>query len=385
MGYLYDIGAIKPYTEHTVGGFYYRVYLDYHIEFIRGDYWFVVANGKIGMSIDGGISVENVIVFADYQKIEFSHIFSNGNLIFATQNKVYKSTNKCKTIVEMSVTDLDGSAYTPVADSTNYRNLCTHSPVTIGGKEVLLTGNYTNVAGLDPTDANIYYCNEDLAEFRVIYKFGHSSRYADPNMGNPDNEVICRHVHGISWDAYTNKFWICTGDQTIDGKYENHWMTAEYVNNNWVFTVIVSGAETSRYKVCTLFFDEDNIYFNVDISEVENELNGAWKVARSSIESEEAFVKKNTSIHPSLPGFQSGMDIVYGITIAIGSIPNVLFVSTDNGNTWQELTITEGFSVDNTFIRPRIENRVIRLDAKNITLTGASYTCHVPTILLYLE
>lgn len=384
MGYLYDIGAIKPYTEHTVNGFGYRVYANYSVDFIRGDYWFVIANGKIGMSIDGGISVENVIEFTDYQKIEFSYIFNNGNLIFATQNKVYKSTDKCKTIVEMTVTDLDGSPYIPIVDSSNYRNISLSSPVYIDGKEILMPAHYTNIANLPVTDVNIYYCDEDLTEFRVIYKFGHSSRYTDPNMGNPDNEVICRHVHSITWDEYTSKFWICTGDTTLDGKYENHWMTAEYIAGSWVFTVIVSGAETSRYKVATLFFDENNIYANVDIDDTENVLNGVWKVARNSVSSEESFVKMNDSIHPSLPGYQNGLDIVYGITI-INGVPNILFVSIDNGNTWQELTITEGLSSDNTFARPRIENRRVLIQAKSTLIPSAEYSHYIPTILLYLE
>ena len=77
-------------------------------------------------------------------------------------------------------------------------------------------------------------------------------------------------------------------------------------------------------------------------------------------------------------------DIVYGPTFLNG-VPNVLYISRDNGNTWEELTITDGLAVESTFLRPRIENNIIRIDAKSTSFRAGAFTYHVPTILFYLE
>ncbi len=372
MGYLRKIKAFN--TLRTVSGYNYRVY-DEHIEFMRGDYWFVVNNGKIGMSVDNGGSIINSMDFADYQKIEFSYIFSNGNLIFATQNKVYKSTDYLASITEITVYDIDGSEYSNVANSTNYRNIAYHVPVYQNGVEILVWGNYTNY-GFANTNVNIYYTTANLTNVIIVYQFGYNSTYPNAS-GNENNNIICRHVHAVNWDSYIKKYWICTGD----GTNECHWITLDPAN--WSSEVIKSGNATSYYKSGSLFFDENYIYWIADVDEEGNLKNGVWRCLRTGLDNEDNFVNLLETGYPMLPGFCNGNDVVVGYTWLNG-IVNTVEISRNKGQSFSDIAITEGLSTDVTYLRPYITNNMTRMDAKDVADSAGSYNYYQPTVLLYL-
>ncbi|MCX7885655.1 MAG: hypothetical protein N3B01_00150, partial [Verrucomicrobiae bacterium] len=77
-------------TEH----FWYRagpkeIYVDSQRDHLAFGY----APGKIFLSKDNGRTWPQSIPFPDAERITFSHIFKNGNVIFATETKIFLSAD----------------------------------------------------------------------------------------------------------------------------------------------------------------------------------------------------------------------------------------------------------------------------------------------------
>ena len=57
---------------------------------------------------------------------------------------------------------------------------------------------------------------------KIAYAFGQNPHFRDDGsagggktgtlLGNPDNPVICRHIHTVAYNPAENAFYACTGD-----------------------------------------------------------------------------------------------------------------------------------------------------------------------------
>ncbi|MCK5614421.1 hypothetical protein KAR91_71805 [Candidatus Pacearchaeota archaeon] len=266
------------------------------------NYQFSVSGTNIRWSDDLGTSITRQLTFVDAQKIEFGYIFTNGNLLFATGAKIYKSIDKLVTFSEVTLKDTDDSNYTihtPVNSAypgSYFRSLSIVDKQTLSdGKEMIVWTNYTGILyGVSPV--NVYYSIE--GEFvKVAYKFGQNPNYKDNGtslggttgniLGDPLNDIICRHGHSARYDKYFNKWYFNTGDAEQTEGFECHWFNGSYnyVSDTWEWNLLISVGADSRYKSAGISFDARYVYFGSDqnLTLSGGTENGIWKCTRENL------------------------------------------------------------------------------------------------------
>ena len=123
---------------------------------------FSFTDNEIQLSDDSSHTWRFKKKFPDAKNITFSHIFNNGEALFATREKLYLCKKKLKFYNEIIVKNTDGSDYLPHTPKNPDNPGWYFHTVTgvdswiINGKEMLVWGNYSNVKG-GATPLNIYY------------------------------------------------------------------------------------------------------------------------------------------------------------------------------------------------------------------------------------
>lgn len=242
---------------------------------------FGYANGRILLSEDNAHTWPHSLAFPDAQRITFSSILRNGNVLFATGSKLYLSTDKLQTYREVKVKAPDGSDYVPhTPRNPNNPGWYFHTIVgdiswNVKGAEMLVWGNYCNVIG-GATPINIYYSTDHGQTVKIAYSFGQNPYLRDNGeggggatgtlLGNPDNPVICRHLHNVSYNPAENAFYACTGDHDRTDGYECHWLKGTYEprTDKWHWTVLTSARMNSRYKTVGVLFVDGKFYWASD-------------------------------------------------------------------------------------------------------------------------
>lgn len=256
-----------------------------YIDSQRGSRAFGFRDGKLFLSEDNGSSWSAGTDFADSENIMFSCFLKNGNIVFATMNRIFLSTDKLASYREITITDRDGSDYIPHTPIDPARpgsyfysldGIHTHE---VDGKEFLIWGNYCNVRhGAVPV--NIYYSTDSGETIKVAYSFGQNSAFqqalpkgADPDtevplLGDPDNPVVCRHIHSVTYNPAEDAFYACSGDIDRDNGHgkECHWLRGLYDHDkdSWQWKVIVSADANSRFKSGGMNFVDGQIYWTAD-------------------------------------------------------------------------------------------------------------------------
>lgn len=250
-----------------------------YIDSQRDNKAFGFRDGKVLLSEDNGKTWPHSSAFDDAENIMFSSILESGNIVFATLGKILVSTDNLKTVRELVVKDRDGGDYVP------------HTPVdpklpgsyfyaidgrhtwNVDGKEMLIWGNYCNVK-YGPTPSNIYYSTDQGETVKLAYAFARNPAFqqpgADPSafLGNPDNSVICRHVHSVAYNPAEKAFYACTGD--LDRRQgwglECHWLRGTYdaAADAWDWKVLVSVDANSRFKSGGINFVDGQVYWVAD-------------------------------------------------------------------------------------------------------------------------
>jgi hypothetical protein len=145
-------------TEH----FWYRGAPDGpYIDSQRDNKAFGFGDGKIFLSEDDARTWAHSAAFPDADNITFSCLLKNGNVLFATREKLFLSADNLKSVHEIVVKDREGRDYRPhVARNPDQPGWYFH-PLDgvhtwdVDGKEMLVWGNYCNVLG-GPVPVNIY-------------------------------------------------------------------------------------------------------------------------------------------------------------------------------------------------------------------------------------
>ncbi len=260
-------------TEH----FWYRVgpkdiYIDSH----RDNKAFGFGDGKVFLSEDNGRSWPHNLAFPDADHITFSYIIKNGNILFATETKMFLSTDNLKTCRQLTLKKQDGSDYIPHTpqkpDSPGWYFLPLHGVAAwdVNGTEILAWGNYGNVMG-GATPLNVYYSADGGQTVKIAYAFGQNPVWRDGGktgnlLGDPSNPVMCRHIHCVAFNPAENAFYACTGDGDRDGKHECHWIRGTYdvKKDKWSWRVIVSTESNTRYKCGGINFVGGKVYWISD-------------------------------------------------------------------------------------------------------------------------
>ena len=188
-----------------------------------------------------------------YGDLVYFHIFSTGDMLFATTNWCYYIDSSLTSITPSQVYDYNGTIFQPVAlehffqigDSKNYI-------WTIDGHEILAWGDYSYGQGTDPKYvARVWYTNDLGRTVKCAIKF---------NETKIDGKIQkCRHTHGVRFDKFDKCFYIPTGDsanecQLIRGEYNPQ-------QDLWEFHRLGYGI---KYKFSRIYFDKDYLYFVTD-------------------------------------------------------------------------------------------------------------------------
>jgi len=360
-GGLFGAGVLKLHgaegeTEH----FHYRLapadgpYIDSQ----RGNRAFAFRGDKIYLSEDNGATWSREASFPEAENITFSVLLKNGNVLFATRERLFLSTDQLATHREIVVKRPDGSDYRPhVPVDPEQPGWYFHSldgihTWEIDGKEILVWGNYCNVLG-GPVPVNIYYSTDQGETVRLAYAFGQNPKFqqkdAKPEdfLGDPANPLICRHIHAVVYHPDERAFYTCTGDIDRTHGKECHWLRGTYdaAADKWEWKVLISVDSNSRYKSGGINFVGGQLYWAADANGPkklnEKHDRGIFRCAPGDLVNPD----KHTKLFDA--EFEmANMIIEDGVMVAGHCAPASTFktgiaYSPDLGKTWKEYDLAE--------------------------------------------
>ena len=341
-------------TDH----FWYRLAPEGpYIDAQRMNKAFGFGNGKVFLSEDNGQTWPHSGAFPNADNITFSCILKNGNILFATRTKLYLSTDNLRTHRQIIVKDTDGSDYLPHAPLDPDRPGWYFHPLDgvhtwdVNGSEMLVWGNYCNVLG-GAVPVNIYYSTDQGETVSIAYSFGQNPHFQQKEagnaelLGNPDNPVVCRHIHCVAYNPVENAFYASTGDHDRDSVHECHWLRGAYdaATDSWDWKVLVSVNSNSRYKSGGINFVDGQLYWAADA----NGNNGTMPHDRGIFRCDPADLA-NPQKHTMLfnPQYESAnMIIEDGVILSAHYAPaspyyTGFIISPDMGKTWAQHDVKE--------------------------------------------
>ncbi len=233
----------------------------------------------IFLSEDNSESWAHEAEFADAENVEFSSLLSNGRVVFATRRQIFLANEDLSSVREITVKNSDGSDYLPhplrpeEPPGSYFYSLDGIHTFEIDEREMLIWGNYGNVR-TGPAPSNIYYSIDGGETVKIAYAFGqnpafqHKDASPQERVGDPDNPVICRHIHSVSYDPVGKAFYACSGDldREIGVGKECHWLRGTYdaETDEWDWKVIVSADANSRFKSGGINFVDGRVYWTAD-------------------------------------------------------------------------------------------------------------------------
>jgi hypothetical protein len=391
--------VVCPPTCPSTTPFWYRpqpagIYIDSQ----RDNKAFARSEGKILLSEDNGRTWPHTAAFADAQRITFSHILNNGNVLFATGSKLYLSTDNLKTYRQITVKDQQGRDYLPHAPKNPsnpgwyFHTLPGTISWNVGGREMMVWGNYCNVSG-GAAPVNIYYSTDSGETVKIAYAFGKNPNFSDNGspgsgtggtlLGNPDNPVIARHMHCVAYNSVEDAFYACTGDHTRPEGLECHWLRGVYdaQADKWQWNVLVSSESNSRYKSCGINIVDGMIYWVSDANGTPPFDRGIFRCCPADI--------TNPNAHEMLfkPEVELGnMIIEDGVILASHCAPasplnTGLILSTDLGKTWAEYDLKEFGKRTPTRFHPKNSDGWFRVDLREGWINFADVLFIKPNVL----
>lgn len=272
------MGAATETEIRSTDHFWYRLapqgpYIDSQ----RDHRAFGFTDDEILLSEDNGRTWPHRAVLPDAQHITFSVLLKSGNIVFATREQLFLSTDNLETHHEIIVKGMDGSDYLPHKPNDPDRPGWYFHPLDgvhtweVNGTEMLVWGNYGNVRG-GAVPTNIYYSTDQGRTVKIAYSFGQNPKFQQPEtppgemLGDPDNSVICRHIHCVTFHPEENAFYACTGDLDQGHGHECHWLRGTYdaTTDRWDWKVLVSVDSNSRYKSGGIQFVSGQLYWASD-------------------------------------------------------------------------------------------------------------------------
>lgn len=270
--------ATAPGAVGETPHFWYRLAPDGpYIDSQRDHRAFGFKGDRIFLSDDNAKTWAHRASFPDAENITFSCFLKNGNVLFATREKLFLSTDQLQSCQEIVVKDREGRDYRPhTPRDPNQPGWYFHSldgvhTWGVDGREMLVWGNYCNVLG-GAVPVNIFYSTDGGKTVKVAYSFGRNPHFQEPDakpesyLGDPSNSVICRHIHSVAYNPAERAFYACTGDIDRGNGHECHWLRGEYdaKADSWDWRVLVSVNSNSRYKSGGINFVDGQVYWAAD-------------------------------------------------------------------------------------------------------------------------
>ena len=356
---LFAADAGEPSSVASTDHFWYRVptggpYVDSQ----QGSMAFGFTENSVCLSRDNARTWPQMLPFADAPSITFSHVFNNGNILFATRTKLFLSEDGLKSFRPIPLKNADGSDYVihtpknPDNPGWYFNTLTGVNAWEVAGKEMLVWGNYCNVLG-GATPPNVYYSVDNGQTVKIAYAFGQNPYHSDTGapgggaggtlLGDPDNPVICRHIHCVSYNSAENAFYACTGDRDRPEGHECNWLRGTYdaAKDTWDWKVVVSESLNTRYKGGGINFADGQLYWISDANGPEPHDRGLFRCDPADI----ANPQKHTRLFD--PKYEcANMIIEDGVILAAHyatASPFTLGIiySPDMGKTWKEYDLKE--------------------------------------------
>jgi hypothetical protein len=208
-----------------------------------------------------------------------AYIFSDGSVLMCTARTAYWSSDGLQTINTSTLLETNGSTlsqYTPAnpiypGSWFTYPSTAIQEHVTVDGVEMVVWGNYANVASMElgGSPAQFWYSKDKGRTVKRFYRAGDNSANRDDgtNDGGPTgnvigditNPLIVRHMHSITNKPGTAIFYACSGDAVG----ENQWWKFTYnsVTDSWAVTNLRTNQGNTKWKSTGIQVDGNNIYF----------------------------------------------------------------------------------------------------------------------------
>lgn len=376
-----SLGATSQ--ESATAHFWYRLQpAGMYIDSQSKNRAFGYTDGTIALSEDNGLTWPHRSPFREPGRIVFSHVFENGTVVFATGAKLYRSADKLASYQEITVRGLDGSDYRPHMPQNPERagwyfhTLPGVNSWHVAGAEMLVWGNYCNVLG-GATPVNIYYSVDNGQTVKIAYAFGQNPHFSDNGsegggatgtlLGNPDNAVVCRHVHDVQYNPAEGAFYACTGDGDRGGLRECHWLRGVYdrTKDEWDWKVVVSGPSNSRYKAGGINFVDGQLYWIADANGPTPHDRGVFCCDPADLANPE---KHTRLFNPEVES--ANMIIQDGVILASHCAPasplgTGIIYSPDMGRTWLQYDLQEYGKRSPTRIQKKNSDGWFRMDLRS--------------------
>ena len=187
-----------------------------------------------------------------YGDLVYFHIFSTGDMLFATMNWCYYVDKELTAISPSQVYDYNGKIFQPIAKEHFFQvGDCKNHIWKIDNSEILVWGDYNS----SEWDANyvsrVWYSTDYGKTVKCAINF---------NETKIDGKIQrCRHTHGVRFDKFDKVFYVMTGDftsqcQLIKGIYNPQ-------KDEWSFKRLGSGY---NYKFASIYFDKEYAYIVTD-------------------------------------------------------------------------------------------------------------------------
>lgn len=347
--------ALVGETDH----FWYRVPLTGpYVDSQRENKAFGFTDDAICVSEDNGRTWPHRRPFDQARHITFSCILKNGLILFATQNRLFRTTDKLDQVEEIRVKNPDGSDYLPHTPQNPehpgwyFLSLTGVHTWEVDGREMLVWGNYGNVRG-GATPINIYYSADGGQTVKIAYAFGQNPHYRDNGtpgggptgalLGNPNNPVICRHVHCVAYNPDERAFYACTGDANQPEGFECHWLRGIYdpQKDQWTWKVLVSASLNSRYKCGGINFVDGKAYWISDANGPLPHDRGLFRADPADIPNPKAHTMLfNPKYECANMIIQDGVILAAHYATASPFTCGIIF-SPDMGKTWAEYDLKQ--------------------------------------------
>jgi hypothetical protein len=352
-----------------------------YIDSQRDNKAFARAAGRVLLSEDCGHTWPHSLAFPDAENVTFSCILGNGNVVFATRERLYLSTDSLRSCDEIIVKGLDGADYLPHTPKDPdrpgwyYHTVPGINSFDVRGTEMLVWGNYCNVVG-GAAPVNIYYSTDGGETVKIAYSFGQSPYTRDDGspgggtegtpLGDPNNPLCCRHTHTVAYNPAEDAFYTCTGDHDKPEGFECHWLRGTYdaAADRWDWRLLVSDHLNSRYKGGGITFVDGQLYWISDSNGPEPYDRGIFRCAPEDLTRPEA--------HTLLfnPEVESGNMIIQdNVFLASHCAPasplgTGIIISTDAGATWAQYDLKEFGKRSPTRLHPKNSEGWFRMDLR---------------------
>jgi hypothetical protein len=352
-----------------------------YIDSQRDNKAFGFGDGKVFLSEDNGHTWPHSAEFPEAENITFSCLLKNGNILFATRQQLYLSTDNLSSFREIIVKNREGADYLPHTPQNPDQPGWYFHPLDgihtwdIDGKEMLVWGNYCNVLG-GPVPVNIYYSTDSGQTIKLAYSFGQNPHFQEKGtepaarLGDPTNSVLCRHVHAVTYNPAERAFYACTGDINRGHGNECHWLRGVYdaQHDNWDWEVLVSADANSRYKSGGINCVDGLLYWAADANGPkrpdENYDRGIFRCAPADL----ADPTKHTMLFN--PEFElANMIIEDGVIVAGHCAPASTYAtgitfSPDMGKTWAQYDLAELGARSPVRFHPKNSDGWFRMDLR---------------------